>query len=136
MSTPQQAQQAHSKHATLVSAAPRFLVEDMEQALAFYGQLGFQTAYSDGGFAIVSRDSVDMHLNASDGPMTSHGVCWMSVTSIDSLYQEYVPTNAVRSQPTEQPWGLKEFYIEDPWCNLILFAEPLADDGTGAATPD
>lgn len=65
--------------------------------------------------------------------MTSHGVCWMSVTNIDSLYQEYLPTNAVRSQPTAQPWGLKEFYVEDPSRNLILFAEPLVEDGAGAA---
>ena len=68
--------------------------------------------------------------------MTSHGVCWIAVIDIDSLYQEYLPTNAVRSQPKSQPWGLKEFYITDPSRNLILFAEPLADDGAGAATPD
>jgi len=129
-------QYARPNHATLNSVAPRFLVEDMDQALAFYGQLGFQTTYYDGGFAIVSRDNVDIHLNESYGPMTSHGVCWMSVTNIDSLYQEYLPTNAVRSQLTEQPWGLKEFYIEDPSCNLILFAQSLSDDGAGAATPE
>ena len=32
---------------TLDSVAPRFLVGDMEQALAFYGQLGFATPYHD-----------------------------------------------------------------------------------------
>jgi hypothetical protein len=67
--------------------------------------------------------------------MTTHGVCWIAVTNIATLYQEYLPTNAVRSRPKEQPWGMKEFYIEDPLCNLILFAEPLAEDGAGAATP-
>lgn len=131
MSAPQAPQKP--SHATFVSAAPRFLVEDMDHALAFYGQLGFQTTYHDGGFAIVSRDNVDIHLNASDGPMTSHGVCWIAVTNIDALYLEYLPTNAVRSQPRAQPWGLTEFYIEDPSCNLILFAEPLAEDDASAA---
>src|SRR5947207_4332997 len=37
---------------TLDSVAPRFLVGDMEQALAFYGQLGFATTYHDGGLPL------------------------------------------------------------------------------------
>ncbi|MFL5665305.1 MAG: hypothetical protein ACJ8BW_28765 [Ktedonobacteraceae bacterium] len=35
---------------TLLSIAPRFVVHDMEQALAFYGQLGFQTTFRDDDF--------------------------------------------------------------------------------------
>jgi hypothetical protein len=33
---------------TLVSAAPRFLVEDMDETLTFYGRLGFETTYREG----------------------------------------------------------------------------------------
>jgi hypothetical protein len=46
---------------TLISIAPRFPVGDMEQALAFYAQLGFVTTYRDGEFAFqvdVSRQGV------------------------------------------------------------------------------
>jgi len=52
MSAPQQGQQPQPGHATLVSAAPRFLVEDMDRALAFYGQLGFQTTLNDGALPL------------------------------------------------------------------------------------
>lgn len=128
MAEPHQGQPSRAK---LNEVVPRFLVGDMKQALAFYGQLGFQTTYHEGGFAIVCRDDVDIHLNESDGPMTSHSVCWISVTNIDSLYQEYSPTNAVQSEPTGQPWGLKEFYLKDPWRNLILFGEPVDVDEAG-----
>lgn len=119
---------------TLVSAAPRFLVEDMDQALAFYGRLGFETTYHDGGFAIVERDRVALHFNASDGPMSGHGgVCWMQVTNIEALYQAYLPTNATASSSVQtKPWGMKEFFIRDPSCNLIIFGEPTTEDEANA----
>jgi hypothetical protein len=41
MSAPQERQP------TLDSIAPRFLVGNMEQALAFYGRLGFTAPYHD-----------------------------------------------------------------------------------------
>ena len=53
---------------TFLTVAPRFVVRDLEQALAFYGQLGFQTTYHDEAFAIVERDEVDLHLNYSPDP--------------------------------------------------------------------
>ena len=112
---------------TFLSVAPRFVVQDLEQALAFYGQLGFQTTYHDEAFAIVERDGVDLHLNGSpDGPRR-HGVCWIAVTNIDALYQQYLPTNAVQSPLEAKPWGLKEFFVRDPFRNLILFAERLPE---------
>ena len=68
---------------TFLSIAPRFVVQDMEQALAFYGQLGFQTTYHDEGFAILERDGIDLHLNFSPEPPKGHSVCWISVTNIE-----------------------------------------------------
>src|SRR6266567_2274370 len=67
---------------TLDSIAPRFLVGDMEQALAFYGQLGFTTTYHDEGFAIVERDGIALHFNASEEPPKGRSVCWIGVTNI------------------------------------------------------
>jgi hypothetical protein len=125
---------AEDNRPALVSAAPRFLVEDMDAALAFYGRLGFETTYNDGGFAIVERDRVALHFNASDGPMNGHGgVCWMQVTNIEALYQAYLPTDAVQSSSVQaKPWGMKEFFIKDPSCNLIIFGEPTPDEDAHA----
>jgi Glyoxalase/Bleomycin resistance protein/Dioxygenase superfamily len=110
-----------------VSIAPRFVVQDLEQALAFYGQLGFQPSYQDEDFAIVTRDSIDLHLNASPEPPKSHSVCWIGVTNIEALYQQYLPTHAVQSPLQAKPWGLKEFFICDPFRNLIIFAEGVSE---------
>src|SRR2546421_12959883 len=73
---------SQERQPTLDSVAPRFLVGEMEQALAFYGQLGFVTTYHDEGFAIVERDGVALHFNASDSeePPKDHLLGWNSVT--------------------------------------------------------
>src|SRR5713226_8134282 len=108
---------------TLDSIAPRFGVGDMEQALAFYGQLGFATTYHDEGFAIVERDGIALHFNVSDGPPTGRSVCWIGVTNIETLYQQYLPTGAIQSPLQVQPWGMKEFVLCDPNRNLLIFGE-------------
>ena len=53
----------HTSQPTLDSIAPRFVVGNLAQALAFYEQLGFATTYQDEAFAIVERDGIDLHLN-------------------------------------------------------------------------
>jgi hypothetical protein len=104
--------------------------------LAFYGQLGFATTYQDEGFAIIKRDGINLHLNSSPEPPKGHSVCWIDVTNIEALYQQYLPTNAVQSPLEARPWGLKEFFICDPFRNLILFAESISEEEASAAKAD
>jgi len=96
--------------------------------------LGFQTTYQDEHFAIVERDGVDLHLNSYADAPKGHAVCWIAVTNIDALYQQYLPTHAVQSPLEAKPWGLEEFFIRDPFGNLTLFAEriPEADASSGS----
>ena len=113
---------SQERQPTLDSIAPRSLVGDMEQALAFYAQLGFATTYGDGDIAIVERDGISLHFNVSEG----HSVCWIGVTNIEALYQQYLPTGAIQSpRVTSQPWGMKEFFLCDPFRNLLLFGESI-----------
>ncbi len=113
---------------TFDSIAPRFVVLDMEQALVFYGQLGFVTTYQDEGFAMIERDGISLHLNSSPEPPKGHSVGWIGATNVEALYQQYLPTHAVQSPLEAKPWGLKEFFIRDPFRNLILFAERISDE--------
>jgi catechol 2,3-dioxygenase-like lactoylglutathione lyase family enzyme len=118
---------SQSSQPTFLAVAPRFVVHDLERALAFYRQLGFQTTYQDEAFAIVERDGVDLHMNYfSDAPKGKHAVCWIAVTNIDALYQHYLPTNAVQSLLEAKPWGFKEFFVRDPFGNLLIFAEHIS----------
>src|SRR5213082_2705541 len=76
---------SQERQPTLDSVAPRFLVGDMEQALAFYGQLGFATPYHDEGFAIIERDGIALQFNVSDPthepPKEGCRVCSIGVTN-------------------------------------------------------
>jgi hypothetical protein len=117
---------------TLDSIAPRFVVQDLEQALAFYEQLGFQTTYQDEAFAIVERDGIDLHLNSSSEPPKGRSVCWIGVTNIEALYQQYLPTQAIQSPLEAKPWGMKEFFLCDHFRNLIVFAEGIPEEEASA----
>jgi len=108
---------------SFVSIAPRFVVHDMDRALAFYAQLGFQARYHENSFAIVERDGVNLHFNCETDAPKPRSVCWIGVTNIDALYQQSLPTNAVCSLLKTQPWGFREFMIRDPFGNGILFGE-------------
>jgi uncharacterized glyoxalase superfamily protein PhnB len=104
----------------------------MEQALAFYGQLGFATTYHDEGFAIVERDGIALHFNVSDPtqePPKGRSVCWIGVTNIEALYQHYLPTGAIQSPPPLQatPWGTKEFWLCDPFRTILIFGERIPE---------
>jgi len=116
---------SQERQPTLISIAPRSLLGDMEQALAFYGQLGFATTYHDEGFAIVERDGISLHFTVSEG----HSVCYIGVTNIEALYQQYVPTGAIRSPHiTSQPWGTKGFWLCDPFRNILIFEESIPEE--------
>ncbi len=120
-----------SSQPTFLTVAPRFVVHDLEQALAFYGQLGFQTTYHDEHFAVLERDGVDLHLNCyTDTPKGNHSVCWIGVTNSDALYQQYLPTKAICSPLKTQPWGFQEFMVRDPFGNG--FAEHIPEEENGS----
>jgi catechol 2,3-dioxygenase-like lactoylglutathione lyase family enzyme len=115
---------------TFCSVAPRFVVPDLGRALAFYEQLGFRTGYRDDGFAIVKRDGVELHFNQDPDLATGrHFVCYITVTGSEALYQDYLqnlPSGRIRGQLTATPYGMQEFWLCDPFDNILIFAEPIA----------
>ena len=117
---------------TLDSVAPRFLVGDMEQALAFYGQLGLVSTYHDEGFAILKRGGIALQFNVSDPthepPKEGCRVCSIGVTNIEALYQQYVPTGALRSPIQVTTWRTKGFWLCDPFRNILIFEESIPEE--------
>jgi hypothetical protein len=125
---------SQERQPTLDSIAPRFLVGDMEQALAFYGQLGFATLYHDEGFAIIERDGIALQFNVSDPtqepPKEGCRVCYIGVTNIEALYQQYLPTGAIQSPLQATSWGTKGFWLCDPFRNILIFEESIPIDAS------
>lgn len=107
---------------------PRFSVNNLGLALDFYRKLEFSTTYNDGSLVILSRDGVDLHMHYSPDDPPSHSVWWIEVKNIEELYQkcmDAVPNYVCSQKVQARPWGFKEFLINDPFRNLILFDEKI-----------
>ena len=55
-------QSSPEKPSTFTSAVPVLPTTTIEQAITFYGQLGFQTLHQDAEYAIFQRDTVELHV--------------------------------------------------------------------------
>lgn len=129
----------------LLHAIPALPVRKLDLRLLFYrDMLGFMLVYHEGGFAILRRDAVELHLweanderwrTRQDGtaPVVSGAEsfiagtasCRVAVAGVDALYAELLPHGIIHPNAplTDQPWGLREFGVLDPDNNLITFFE-------------
>jgi uncharacterized glyoxalase superfamily protein PhnB len=55
-------------------------------------------------------------------------VCYIGVTNIEALYQQYVPTGAIRSPLQATSWGTKGFWLCDPFRNILIFEESIPEE--------
>ena len=120
--------------ASITAAAPQFLVERLEQSLAFYERrLGFSRDFVyEGFYAGVSRDGAVIHLKCApklDAERDhrrsgEHLDAYLSVTGIEELHAELVRRGAPITRPLERrPWGTRDFYVEDPDGYILCFGE-------------
>lgn len=132
--------------ASLVHAVPTFPVRNVAQSVDFYrDQLGFTVLHVDTGFAVFQRDAVEIRVweandetwqeRESSSPVVSGAesfiagtaTCRIKVTGVDALYAELEPRGVVHPKATlrDQPWGAREFGVQDPDNNMITFLERL-----------
>ena len=122
---------------TLMSATPALPVRDVPLAVAFYGErLGFAAVHVEGGFAVVRRDGVEIHLWEANSPGTpgaephlaGSASCRVLVTGLRELYAELQAAGVVHPNGAlaSQWWGVDDFATLDQDGNLIGFYEPTA----------
>lgn len=122
---------------TLLSATPALPVLNIDTATSFYrDRLGFDVIHADGGFAVLTRDQVRIHLWAANDPnvpgaephLAGSASCRVNVSGIDALYQEMQSSGVVHpnGQLASQPWGERDFTVLDQDNNCIAFAEASA----------
>jgi len=122
---------------TMLSATPALPVRNVPTAVAFYREkLGFGTVHEDGGFAVLRRDEVEIHLWEANSPGTpgaephlaGSASCRVKVTGLRGLYDELQaagvihPNGPLKSQDS----GVDDFSALDADGNLIAFYEPSA----------
>lgn len=111
---------------TLLRIAPELPVAVLGQAIAAYqSKLGFSLAMEmpSGGYAIVERDGVAIHLfetPAPRAPVAMH----IFTDGLDELHRELVARGAHITQDIEQkPWGTRDFRVLDGAGNELKFTE-------------
>lgn len=138
----------------MLQAIPALPVKDMERSVEFYrAKLGFTLLHHEGGFAILERDAVEIHLWAAtdDGwrkrsgssPVVSGAEsfiagtasCRVGVEGVDELHGRIQPLGVLHpnAQLGDRPWGTREFGVLDPDNNLLTFFERRAEGSRATA---
>ena len=126
--------------ATIVCAEPQLFVTDIKRSCEFFQQkLGFSLVFTYGEppyFAQVARDAARLNLRCVERPVIESAVrdreqllsVSMTVATADEiklLYLEFQSAGVAFTQTLKkQPWGAKNFIVNDADGNLLLFAGP------------
>jgi catechol 2,3-dioxygenase-like lactoylglutathione lyase family enzyme len=126
----------------MLEVRPALPVSDLARSVAFYqDKIGFLARHQDDGFAILVRDTVEIHLwlandnswrkrqgnepivSGAESFIAGTASCRIKVDDIDSLYKVIQPLGVIHgnSPITTQPWGDRDFGVLDPDGNLITF---------------
>ena len=109
-----------------VQGAPVLHVPDVMGAAAFYRDvLGFAWDFGDDTYAVVWRDNSAVHFVRDEtSPSGIHLFQW--VKDVDAYYKEIVGRGAnVTKEPTNQPYGIREFGLNDVNGVGIVFGQDI-----------
>lgn len=109
-------------------------VENMSVTLDFYATfLSFTPIIQTDSYSVVERDSMRIHfMLASDQSaleaVRGHAEIYIEVEGIEEIWRSISTENIpYKIKPLfEQPYGMKEFHIEDPNGVLVFVAEAIA----------
>lgn len=114
---------------------PQFLVDDVAKTAGYYRDaLGFRIDFLYGqppAYGAVSRDAVTLHLKKASPAGCFHSArsgegvdALILLTGVDELCEEFKSRGAkILRGPASQPYGMREFALED--CNgyVLVFTE-------------
>ena len=138
------------------SASPVFPVSDLDAAIRFYVQLGFEVTRRDASYAYADREGVHIHLRANRDldPVPARSEIYVDTAAVDELHAEWMALDlmpiqtivtpdiraelrrrraagetigTITSQVSEKLSGAREFSVRDPDGNELRF-------GRGAVT--
>lgn len=113
----------------LTAAVPILPARDMDEAVGFYGRLGFRAVARHPDHAMLRREGAELHLwLCDDRHIAENTACYLRVSDIVALHRELFAAEPGRlSAPQVKPWGMAEFEAWDPSGNLLRFGEAPAD---------
>jgi len=109
-------------------------VRDLKASTRYYTEvLGFSQDPIDAeGWSFLSRDNFRVMLGEcpnekSAGELGDHSYfAYWNIEGLDHFYREVADRGAlVTSEPTDKPWGLREFGLRTPDGHRITCGEPI-----------
>ena len=129
-----------STKAVIAAAEPQLFVADIKSSCDFFdGKLGFKIAFTYGEppfYAQVMRDGVRVNLRCVEQPvidaelrnreeLLSASLTVATAEEMEALFLDFQASGATFFQTLKrQPWGARDFIVNDPDGNLLLFAGP------------
>ena len=109
-------------------------VDDLDRAIAFYGELGFRESFRWGDPAMYGGMTMGeptphanshLHLNVStEDP--GKGEIYVSVDEVDGLYERLKASGVeIAVDLRDQPYGMRDFSVRDPAGNFVTLGQPL-----------
>jgi catechol 2,3-dioxygenase-like lactoylglutathione lyase family enzyme len=118
-------------------AIPVLHVSRAASAEEFYcKRLGFRQTFAyrfnegqaDPCYMGLIRDNARLHVSSFSGDGVAGGVVFLVVEDVDALHVELKTKGvAIELEPTDQSWGNREMYVEDPDGNSIRFVHAGSD---------
>ncbi len=116
---------------------PLLHCNDLKKAITFYTNvldltLKYPDEANDDRVVTLSNNNAEIVLCSIDG--TPRVAIMVMVDDVDTLFKKYIdrglmvpnnPDSPVHNSPIDQTWGLREFYVNDPFGNTLRFATPL-----------
>jgi len=117
-------------------AIPVLHVGSSASAEDFYcNRLGFRRDFAfrfdesrpDPCYMGLRRDAVEIHVSSFPGDAVAGGVVFLVVEDVDVLHSDLVAKGVpIALTPTDQTWGNREMYVNDPDGNSIRFVRGAA----------
>jgi uncharacterized glyoxalase superfamily protein PhnB len=110
----------------LEKVLPELPVDDVPAALRHYRDvLGFRVDHAQDDIAVMYRDTVTVLLIARTPEHRGIGSLYSYVHDVDARFAEFFAAGAdVHGEPVNQPWGLREFAVRDPFGNRLRWGKP------------
>lgn len=98
---------------------PNIKSDHFDESREFYGEfLGFDVAMDMGWvmtFASPSNPSAQVTLLGDPGPNATHPHLSIEVADVDALHDQAIERGLQIVYPlTDEPWGVRRFYVVDP----------------------
>lgn len=110
---------------TFKSIAPIIYCTNIAEAKAFWEKLGWNIIAEMPNYLIVGHSNLDFHY--SNEIPASVGMVYLEPNDVDTLHADYKAKGIEVTELVNQPYGMREFNLNDPFGNHFGFGSVIPE---------